>query len=685
MAGPCGGSCLGSWADENNQLVSRVKDASTISADRREILHQSYISFSKLLQKIQGLSPVTLSIPLELTVLYNTIVLNIVLSDRIDQNDNNLIYQGLLRGLEAHSRHCDKLDVVKLWSVTFQITHNRDFTHSAEQLASLQCVLWLANHQLEKIEAVFHLLRDRECAGSSASALDERSGDLLQWIKMSSVETDPGAEGVSLVIQSHTSLRQLLFTGIAFLRGFRNMEDGNFANAIDVLQQAVAGLCSKRILAQLYTLLGYSSIQMDRPQTALQYFKRALQADFQCLSALNHAAQVYHQLEMMEPELEALKYLNTALESQDQAKEDVDFIDPGVLIRPEQLLRIPETCLPLASVNQAHVKHLLAKKFLQIGRAEEAAEHYLDLLSSFLEGSQQEIALDGSPNAPRIPEVYLEAAVALLGSERHNDVITVCEEIITKMSGFLSETLTIEIPVNTEDPALNTGCRTPASRLSSDPRTLWAEKRESLNYKLWSAAALLYQGQAFALLKNNKEAITNFSRCLNLLLKVQIVNLPHSGDPGEQCESLKEIMTELNTLQKLKALAFIGKGLQLTERDQDREALQHFQLSLQASPDNLESVYHLVQLLWKLERKQEAASCWLKFHSSATRASDSGKKGYCDPLTKLPLFLISHLKEVTSSEEDDFTKKIQMYNSHWTEDQQTIQFLRPIPSSLETL
>ncbi|XP_067888817.1 Fanconi anemia group G protein isoform X2 [Heterodontus francisci] len=566
---------------------------------------------------------------------------------------------------------------MKLWGMIFQSIHDPTFIQAVDQLIYLQCVLWLINNQLEKIDAALRILRDR---GSSASGVNMHSDDLLHCIKTGDLLKDRNGSHL-ILIQSLSSLGELIYTGSMFIRGFRKMQEGNYLEAIDSLQQAAEGLCSKRILAETYTLLGYSSVQMDRPQTALQYFRWALQADIHCLSALYHAAKVYRQLEMVEAELEALRHLSVALENWDQFKEG-NHVDPQVLIKPEHLVRIPATCHLLTCVNQVHVKHSLARRFLQIGRVEEAAEHYLDLLTSFLEASQQEVFLLADHTIPRIPEIYLEAAVSLLRCQRYNDVITVCEEIACKMSSLLSEKLTFEIRVNewlsgdcsesTEVLEMNTGCQSSQSKCFSESETFWAKKKETLNYILWAATAFLYQGQAFALLKNNNESIANFSRSVNLLVKVQVVCPLDSGEPDDQLETLKEDIMEIKTLQKLKSLAFTGRGMQLAERGQDREALQNFQLSLQAYPGSFEAIYNLVQVLWKLERKQEAISLWLKSCSSA-KSAENVEQG--NALKKFPLFLISHLKEVSTSEEEAVSKKLQTYCSSHSEEKLTVPFL----------
>ncbi|XP_069780364.1 Fanconi anemia group G protein isoform X2 [Narcine bancroftii] len=584
-------SCLELWTEENETLVAELKNISTNAENWTDTLSQRCVSFNKLLEKIKGLPPTVPSIPLELTVLYNAIVLNISLSDVI-HDANSLLYQGFTRGLEAYGKHFDECDIMTLWEIIFQSITDPIFIQTVDQLIYLQCLLWLARNQLEKVDAVLCVLRERS---SSTSGLNIEYDNMWHYIKIGNLLKDRSGSHLVLAL-SLGSLGHLIYTCATFLRGFRKVEEGNYLEAIDVLQQAARGLCSKRILAEIYTLIGYSSVQMGKPQTGLLYFRWALQLDIRCLPALYHAAMIYRQLEMVEAELEALNHLTVALESWDQYK-DANHVEPQILIKPEQLVRIPATCHLLANVNQVYVKHSLARRYLQIGRTEEAAEHYLDLLASFFEESQQEVFLVTDYTVPRIPEIYLEAAVALLQCQRYNDVITICEEITCKMSSLLSEKLTFEIRVNEWLPKdcfkkteINMVCQSSFSDFFSESQAHSAIKKETLNYILWMASAFLYQGQAFALLRNNKESITNFSRCVNLLLKVQIVDLPDSGEPDNQIDILKENIMEIKYLQKLKSLAFVGKGIQLTERGQDREALQNFQLSLQACSDALTNV-----------------------------------------------------------------------------------------------
>lgn len=87
------------------------------------------------------------------------------------------------------------------------------------------------------------------------------------------------------------------------------------------------------------------------------------------------------------------------------------------------------------------------------------------------------------------------------------------------MSTLLSEKLTFEIIVNEwlpkdclERTEIDMVCQSFHSEHLNQSQTHCATKKETLNYILWMVTAFLYQAQAFALLRNNKESLTNFSR-----------------------------------------------------------------------------------------------------------------------------------------------------------------------------
>ncbi|XP_064409644.1 Fanconi anemia group G protein isoform X2 [Latimeria chalumnae] len=654
-------SCLEVWAEENSSIVNQWQAQSTgQNADQLKRTKQQCCSaLRKLLQKIQGLPPTLPSLPLELTVLYNTIILQISSSECITEQDVGGMNQGLFRVLEATGACSEETDMVEVWHQVWDKAGGGELGPSLSRLACLQGALWLPGNQLEKIQALFHLLSTGEVPLSSAST--KPGTDLLTLIKNYSLpeEANPASH---LLIQSAGSLREILYTCAAFIQGFLKMEEGVYSDAVHILQKAAAGFCSKRLLAQIYTLTGSCVFKMHKPQTALQYFKEALQVDFGCLPALYQSSVLYHQLEMLDAEMKALSLLYEALENQDHSR---IFVDPHLLIHSDVLIQIPALNQMFTNPSQAAVKYLMATRGLQRKRVGQAVEHYLDLLALFQAESGDQVFLDSQSVLPRIPEVYLETALALLNAKRHHDVLTVCEEVVSKTLALVPERLVLELfPAGPRRTESADGCGElrysgpAASELhwAKESHPLASRKRESLNHAIWTAAAYLYQGQAFAQLQDTMESITCFTRCINLLHRVQVV---FSGNDHTCAESLGDKAVEIKWFQKLKALAFFGRGMQFQERGQERESLHNFQLSLQAVPDNLEAAYFLVELLWKTNRKQEAASCWLRVQNSLGK--EAGEKAI--PKREYPLYLQLHLRKVHAAEEELVSEKIHKYSS----------------------
>lgn len=104
--------------------------------------------------------------------------------------------------------------------------------------------------------------------------------------------------------------------------------------------------------------------------------------------------------------------------------------------------------------------------------------------------------------------MFLEAASALEQAGRHKDAITVCEEVISRTTDLIPQTLQVEERLQQPE------CASPGAGLS--------QKKESLCCLAWRAAGYLHQGWAWATLGESKEAITQFSRCLGDLLRVQL-------------------------------------------------------------------------------------------------------------------------------------------------------------------
>ncbi|KAL9821767.1 Fanconi anemia group G protein isoform 2-T2 [Geothlypis trichas] len=623
--------CLRAWAAQSQAVIGRWTTA-RCGGETRRVCQQLRDELRELLRRIRGLPAALPALPLELTVLYNSLLFTVGASDSAIKGQAEGIRQGLLRVLEACGACGQDLGTEELWEKVLQEVTVEELQAPLHRLGALQAAWWLAASQLGSVAGLFQLLSAAEDLGRAHCS--EGQNKLLSLIEAWRVPP----EGASLpLVQSAKDLKEILCTAAAFLQGLQELEAGNFPTALSLLQEAAGGFCSKNILAQIYTCLGCCAQRMGKPQTALQHLKRALQVDFQCLPALSHVAAVYHDLGETDAELQALTLLYEALGKSPPAAASSS---PCFLMRAELLVHTPVLTSLLRRRYPSEVKYLLAQRCLQDGRVTDAVEHYLDFLSLLQEGLQQQVPLDGSSALPRIPEVFLEAASALAQAGRHQDAITVCEEVISRTTDLIPRVLPVEERLEQPESSL------PGAELAGG---LLSQKKESLCCLAWRAAGYLHQGWAWAKLGESKEAVTQFSRCLSDLLRVQL-----HGSGIKQTENLQP---EVEVLQKIRLLSLLGRGTQFLELGRNKEALLDFQHSLQISPGDPAAASYLVQALWKLNRKQEAAAQWQKFSQSCP-AEGGQQQGQGRPL---PLYLVSCLEQAVFPHSEALARSIQDY------------------------
>ncbi|NWJ09706.1 FANCG protein, partial [Crypturellus undulatus] len=585
-----------------------------------------------VLALITGLPAALTTLPLELTVLYNSLIVAVGASDCTINGEAEEIRQGLLRVLEACGASGQDLSTEKLWQKVLQEVTVEELQVPLHRLGALQGAWWLATNRLGSITGLFQLLNSAEDPGRAPCS--EGKTQLLSLLRAWKV---PAEEASVSLVQSAQDLKEILCTAAAFLQGLQELEAGNLPAALSLLQEAASGFCSKRLLAQIYTCISCCAQRMGKPQTALQHLKRALQVDFQCLPALSHAAAMYHELGEVDAELQALAVLCEALERNSPAAASPA---PCCLIQTEHLVHTPALASLLRHRHLSEVKYLLAQRCLEDGRVADAVEHYLDFLSLLQDGLQQQVPLDGGSALPRLPEVFLEAASALEQAGRPQDAITVCEEVVSRTADLIPQTLRVE--EGPEQPE----CPSPETQLAGGPLS---QKRESLCCLVWRTAAYLHQGWAWAKLGKTKEAVTQFSRCLGDILRVQLYQ------PG--LETAGSLLPEVKLLQKIRLLSLIGRGTQFLELGKHREALLDFQYGLQISPGDPTAASYLVQALWKLDRKQEAATRWQKLSESPAE-EDGQQEGLGRPY---PLYLVSCLKQTTFPQNESLARDIQDY------------------------
>ncbi|XP_057580836.1 Fanconi anemia group G protein isoform X2 [Hippopotamus amphibius kiboko] len=552
-------SCLDLWREKNDQLVRQAKVAqdSGLSLRRQQLAQDTLEGLRELLHSLQGLPAAVSVLPLELTVICNFITLRASLAQGFTEDLAQYIQQGLERVLETQEQLEARLEhgLRGLWESVLHISSLLPELHTAlHHLAGLQAAFWLSTHRLGDLTLLLQTLNVSQSRASEDLLL------LLKTWRPPAEESD-----APLTLQNARGLRDVLLTAFACCQGLQELIAGNLPRALSSLHEAASGLCPRPVLVQVYTALGTCLRKMGSPQRALLYLVAALKEGSTWGPPLLEASRLYQQLGNTAAEIESLELLVEAL--------SVTHIPeaPQLLIEVELLLPRTDPASPLHCGTHSQAKYLLASRCLQTGRAEDAAEHYLDLLALLLDSSEPKFSPPPCPPGPCVPEVFLEAAAALIQAGRAQDALTVCEELLSRTSSLLPK----------------------RPRLWEDARR---GTKESPHCLPWVSATYLLQGQAWVQLGAQKEAISEFSRCLELLF--QATPKDKEQGPASSCE---QRCTSDVALQQLRAATLISRGLEWVASGQDTKALQDFLLS--------------VQTLRRLDRRDEAAALWRRLEA----------------------------------------------------------------------
>ncbi|XP_058551005.1 Fanconi anemia group G protein [Neofelis nebulosa] len=603
-------SCLDLWREKNDQLVRQAK----VAQDLRQFLRGQQLAqdvlegFRGLLHSLQGLPAAVPVLPLELAVTCNFITMKASLAQGFTENQAQDIQQSLERVLETQKQLGPRLEcgLRGLWdSVLHYSSVLLELLPALHHLAGLQAALWLSTDCLEDLTLLLQTLNGNQ---------SEASEDLLHLLKTWS----PPAEesDAPLTLQDARGLRDVLLTASAYRQGLQELITGSLPKALSSLQEAASGLCPRPVLVQVYTVLGTCLRKMGNPQRALLYLVAALKGGSPWGPPLLEASRLYQQLGNTAAELESLELLVDALSVTHSPEA------PQLLIEVELLLPQPNPASPLHCGTQSQAKYLLASRCLQIGRAEDAAEHYLDLLALLLDDSEPKFSPPPSRPGPCMPEVFLEAAVALIQAGRAQDALTVCEELLSRMSSLLPK-----MPQLWEDARKGT--------------------KESPHCLSWVSATYLLQGRAWVQLGAQKEAISEFSRCLELLF--QATPKDKEQGPASSCE--QGCMSDM-ALQQLRVAALISRGLQWVASDQDTKALQDFLLSVQMCPGNRDASFHLLQTLRRMDRRDEAIALWWSLEAQAKLPQENAA-------WSLPLYLETYLSWIRSPDRETLLEEFQ--------------------------
>lgn len=580
-------SLLGRWIQENNEHVGKWKQQDRVGVASQDHRRNCSSEFNKLLKTIQGIPPLADHAQLELTVAYNACVASLAHS-QFSEAELRLKH-AMQRVLQNTTEEPVDSDPLVFWRTALQLVENTSLKSSVRHLLGLQWAVWLASCQMRTIQEFqdeLFSLCETMCAGD----WDEQGREAKNKL------TD-----IPQLVLEPRRLLELLHICTLITQGAEKLSEGQSAEALSGLQTASSLPAPRSLVAYTHLLSGACLVSMDCPQMALHCYKLALETDPLCVCALYRAVLVYGQVGNTQAEIQALSLLHSTLTLP-------SVTEPPHLLSPASLLRSQSLSSLLTVPSAQSVLHTVAQKCALSGRVSEGVEYYLDLLASLHTEVPNGVHTE-FPSLPRMPELYLEAGAALLMAHRPADCMALCEEVITSTLELLPEKAMLE---EAEE------------RCEVETGAVGAAGGEKVKMLLWTGAAYLLQGHSHSHLKDWKQAVTHYTRCISLLVKVRFRQERGSHPQIPSADMADKPGTDVFFLQRMKALSLAGRGICFSQMDQGKEALRNLQLSLQALPDCCSAGLWCGEVLWRLGRRQEAAACWKKTWSFSSNSSEKG-------------------------------------------------------------
>ncbi|XP_030593830.1 Fanconi anemia group G protein isoform X2 [Archocentrus centrarchus] len=602
-------SLLEKWIQENNDLVNKCKQESgrdAVSRDHSQTsLRWCSSEFHKLLKKIQGIPAHVDHAQLELAVVCNTCVCFTSQSQFLEAE--LLLKQTTERVLQMAGDDSSTSDPLVLWRTVLKSVGNTALHLHALYLLCLQWALWLAKCQLETIQEF------REELSSLCETLCGGVGDGGRTNPKAKLSNSP------LLVMDPKRLTELLQICTSIARGAERLNEGRSSEALSDLQASSALPAPRALMAYTDLLSGSCLTHMNRPQMALQCYRKALETDSRCVCALYQSMLIFRQLGNTPAEIQALRILHSTLmlpPATEPVLAGIHPLSPALLLSSQSLNSL------LSVPSALSVLYSLALKCVLSGRVAEGVEHYLDLLGALHSEDQHAVHAEISA-LPRIPELYLEAGTALLMARRPADCMVLCNEVLSTTLELLPEKVVLEE--------------------SEEKSGGGVEGEDKVTVLLWAAAAYLLQGHCHTLLKDWKQAVTHYTRCINLLVKVRLKNKDFQPQIPTADMNLK-YGRDLCVLQTMKGLSLAGRGISFTQMDHLRQALRDLQLSLQAFSDCAGAGLWCGEVLWRLGRRHEAAACWEKTWSLTAQSSVEKLPMYLQDLQSGPLLDSAELR-----------------------------------------
>lgn len=410
----------------------------------------------------------------------------------------------------------------------------------------------------------------------------------------------------------------------------------NYMEAIIILSEITAFpfKMTKRLTALHCDLFGKCLSQLNKPHSAIQKFREALDADFFYLLPLYNIATQYRQLGLMEAELEALNLLVTAIENREMKPESSESIFFQHVVNKD--IGLTQALFYLAQACEIHHKYDIA------------AEKYIHLISLINNNTFEKMRGCEMLNIPSISDIYRSTIVSLLKAKKYHQCEVLCERVLScqptsvlDLSSILSQHS--QEPAHSQETSTQARacmgsfafgnrssqetsmeeCKVSCSQGKRKRLASSEEKSDPRNEgQMEMVFVHLYKAEAQVCLNRIEEAIESLDIVLETLRntcsssesssqesKRQRLSSDGAANPGTCSPGSVSFWREVGHQA---SHVYRCLGIRLGRQNKLTDALHFLRMSLQMEKENLTTLYNCVVVLWRLDRQKEAAMMWCK-------------------------------------------------------------------------
>ncbi|XP_038059059.1 Fanconi anemia group G protein-like isoform X4 [Patiria miniata] len=442
-ASKCGKSIVGQCLLENNLVVCTYKEQ--LNADVRIGVSERIDRLSKISVTMQGLPPSLKALPVELAISFNTSAL---LLQQVNHKEPVL---------SSLNQICQATDPVSTaWSCIQKIT--------IANLHRVLCTMGTPESRpdierlLGKITGIAHLVPTdvislvtlQCCLHSLGHMIVRQHQDALrileEVLKMNPRKNqDDNQTNSSSAFLMDISIGSL--TVDLSCRGYCLYQTGHSESAIKTLTSlAESPDTDVALRVKTINLIGCCLATLNKPYTAIQKFQEALKMDFSFLCPLYNISVVFRHLGLQDAEIEALHLLIKAVKDKNPSMKppEADIILGSL---PSNALNNPDGgyILDEQSLNVLFVMYTLAQRCLELGRFNDAAKKYHELLRVIEDDLSPSTkhpmdCKEDSSCVPPLHTIFLEAALSFYKTNDIEQSLTITDRVITKIVPTIGNT-----------------------------------------------------------------------------------------------------------------------------------------------------------------------------------------------------------------------------------------------------